>query len=263
MDATTVARETSALFALLMQYGPPIVGAMLVLFVGWTVANWVRSIVAKGLDKTRVDSTLKPLLASIARYIVLGITLIVVMQQFGVQTASLIALIGTIGIAIGLALQGTLSNVAAGLMLLFLRPFEVGDHVEAGGSEGIVLGIDLFHTNLRTVEGVDVVIPNGSILSGSIKNMSGFPERVIASSFTVSGNAVIGEALAMTRAAIEADPRVQKERGVVVSVKALGGGGAPEINFTCWVRNEDYRDARTAILADIKTRFEAAKIVFG
>jgi Mechanosensitive ion channel/Conserved TM helix len=152
MDPKELAQQTSMLWKLALEYMPPIVGAFIVLFIGWTIANWVRRFVTQALERTKIDATLKPVIASVARYIVLGLTLMVVMQQFGVQTASLLALLGTIGLAIGLALQGTLSNVAAGLMLLFLRPFEVGNHVEAGGAEGVVLGIDLFHTNLRTTD---------------------------------------------------------------------------------------------------------------
>jgi small conductance mechanosensitive channel len=262
MNAQDVANQTSMFLRLVMEYAPPIIGALLVLFAGWTIANWLRRLVASALEKTKVDATLKPVLASAVRYVALGVTLMVVLQQFGVQTASLLALVGTIGLAIGLALQGTLSNVAAGLMLLFLRPFEVGNHVEAGGAEGVVLGIDLFHTNLRTLDGVDIVIPNGSILSGNIRNMSAFPERVIATSVVVSADSDLAAAMATVRGVIDAQPKVQKEREQVVAVKSLQGGAA-EMTISVWVRNEDYRDVRSAILSDIKHRFETAGLKLG
>ncbi len=262
MNAQDVANQTSMLVKFIMEYAPPIIGALIVLFAGWTIANWLRRFVASALDKTKIDATLKPVLASTVRYIALAVTLMVVLQQFGVQTASLLALVGTIGLAVGLALQGTLSNVAAGLMLLFLRPFEVGDHVEAGGGEGVVLGIDLFHTNLRTMDGVDIVIPNGSILSGNIRNMSTFPERVIASSVTVSADADLGKAMEIVRAIIADTPKVQIEREQVVAVRALQGGAA-ELQISVWVRNEDYRDTRSMILSQIKHRFEAAGLKLG
>jgi small conductance mechanosensitive channel len=262
MNPTELAQQTSALWKLTLEYAPPVVGALLVLFAGWTIANWVRKLVTRGLEKTKIDATLKPVIASVVRYIVLGLTLMVVMQQFGVQTASLLALLGTIGLAIGLALQGTLSNVAAGLMLLFLRPFEVGDHVEAGGAEGLVLGIDLFHTNLRTTDGVDIVIPNGSILSGTIKNMSTFPERIIATSFTLPPEADAGKALGLVQETLAAQPLIAHERENSVSVKSLAAGGA-EINISAWVRNEHYRDARTNLLLAVKERFRQAKIALG
>jgi small conductance mechanosensitive channel len=250
------------LWKLVLEYAPPILGALLVLFAGWTIANWLRRFVTGTLEKTKIDSTLKPVIASVVRYIVLALTLMVVLQQFGVQTASLLALLGTIGLAIGLALQGTLSNVAAGLMLLFLRPFEVGDHVEAGGAEGIVLGIDLFHTNLRTTDGVDIVIPNGAILSGTIKNMSTFPERIISTSFTLPPEAEPGAALSLIRETLAAQPLIAHERENSVSIKSIAGGGA-EIQIAAWVKNEHYRDTRTQLLVDIKERFKKAKVALG
>jgi small conductance mechanosensitive channel len=262
MNPTELAQQTSALWKLTLEYAPPIIGALLVLFIGWTIANWLRKFVTRALEKTKIDNTLKPVIASVVRYIVLGLTLMVVMQQFGVQTASLLALLGTIGLAIGLALQGTLSNVAAGLMLLFLRPFEVGNHVEAGGAEGVVLGIDLFHTNLRTTDGVDIVIPNGSILSGTIKNMSAFPERIIETSFTLPPDADPAKALKLIRESIAAEARIDPARENSVAIKSITGGGA-EIQIGAWVKNEDYRDARTAFLLDIKERFAKAKIALG
>jgi small conductance mechanosensitive channel len=262
MNAQDVAQQTSMLARLLMEYAPPVLGALAVLFIGWTIANWLRRFVASALAKTKVDATLRPVIASAARYLALGLTLMVVLQQFGVQTASLLALLGTIGLAIGLALQGTLSNVAAGLMLLFLRPFEVGNHVEAGGAEGIVLGIDLFHTNLRTVDGVDIVIPNGAILSGAIRNMSTFPERVISTTVTVAADTDVAQAVDKARAIIVAHPKVQKEREHSVAVRGLAGGGA-EMHLLCWVKNEDYRQTRSDLLSSVKTEFEKAGLKLG
>lgn len=259
MDTKDIAEQTSMLWKLMLEYAPPVIGALVVLFAGWTIANWARRLVESALARTKVDATLKPVIASVVRYIVLALTLMVVLQQFGVQTASLVALLGTIGLAIGLALQGTLSNVAAGLMLLFLRPFEVGNHVEAGGAEGIVLGIDLFHTNLRTTDGVDIVIPNSSILSGTIKNMSAFPERIINTTVSLPAGTNAGKALNAIREVLAAQPAIVRETENSVSIKSLAGGGA-EIQISAWVRNEDYRDAKTALLLAIKERFAKDKL---
>ncbi|MGL4636853.1 MAG: mechanosensitive ion channel family protein [Beijerinckiaceae bacterium] len=253
MNPQEIAQQTSVLWKLVLEYAPPVVGALIVLFIGWTLANWLRRFITAALANTKIDATLKPVIASTVRYIVLGLTLMVVMQQFGVQTASLLALLGTIGLAIGLALQGTLSNVAAGLMLLFLRPFEVGNHVEAGGAEGVVLGIDLFHTNLRTTDGVDIVIPNGSILSGTIKNMSAFPERIIDTVINLPGETDAGKALAAIHDVLTKQERILHDRDNTVSIKSLAGGGA-EIHVAAWVKNEDYHAARTALLLAVKQR---------
>lgn len=262
MTPEQIAQQTSMLWTLALQYVPPLAGAILVLIAGWTIANWLRGFTGRGLEKTKIDATLKPVIASIARYVVLGLTLMVVLQQFGVQTASLLALLGTIGLAIGLALQGTLSNVAAGLMLLILRPFEVGDQVDAAGHEGVVLGIDLFHTNLRTTDGIDIAIPNGAVLSGAIRNMSTFPERIIATGLVLPPAADPAQALALVRAAMAGHAGILQERANSVAIKSITGGGA-ELQIAAWVKNEAYAEARTKLLLDIKEKFAAAGVALG
>jgi small conductance mechanosensitive channel len=147
-------------------------------------------------------------------------------------------------------------------MLLFLRPFEVGNHVEAGGAEGIVLGIDLFHTNLRTVDGVDIVIPNSAILSGAIRNMSAFPERVISTTVTVSADTDLAKAIAAAQAVLAANPKVQKDREHSVAIRALAGGAA-ELHVMAWVKNEDYRSTRSDLLQELRTRFDKAGLKLG
>jgi small conductance mechanosensitive channel len=254
MNGQELAAQTGALWKLVLEYAPPIVGALIVLFAGRLIANWLYRFVTRALRKTKIDLTLQPVIASVVRYIALGLTVLVVLQQFGVQTASLLAILGTVGLAIGLALQGTLSNVAAGLMLLFLRPFEVGDHVEAGGAEGVVLGIDMFHTNLRTTDGVDIVIPNSNILSGTIRNMSNFPERVIKTNITIALESDPGVAAKLARDVLEAQPQVIKERDRTVAVKQLSGGGS-QIAISAWVKNEDYESAMSNVLMDLRERF--------
>ncbi len=259
MTSQELALQTSAYMKIAFDYLPPIIGAILVLIVGRMIANWLYGFVSRTLSKTKVDVTLQPVIASVARYAALGLTLLVVLQQFGVQTASLLAILGTIGLAVGLALQGTLSNVAAGLMLLFLRPFEVGDRIEAGGAEGVVLGIDMFHTNLRTTDGVDIVIPNSNILSGTIRNMSNFPERVVSTKLTVALESDPDRAATALREILDADPLVIKDRPRNVAVKSLSAGGS-EIDISAWVKNEDFVQARTNILNAARKRFAQDEI---
>ena len=117
-----------------VEYGVDIVGAIVLLVVGWTVAGWIRRVIRRTLDRVpALDETLKPFIANLVRYVVLIFVLIAVLNQFGIQTTSIIAVLAAAGLAIGLALQGTLANVASGVMLLFLRPFNVGEYVDAGG----------------------------------------------------------------------------------------------------------------------------------
>ena len=150
--------------------GLRIVAAIIILCAGWIAASYVQRGLRSGLANLPLDATLKPLLASLARYAVLMLTLILVLGQFGFQTTSLIALLGAAGLAVGLALQGTLSNVAAGVMLLVLRPFRVGHFIEAGGQQGTVREIGLFTTLIINPDLVYVSIPNSAVFGGVITN---------------------------------------------------------------------------------------------
>jgi small conductance mechanosensitive channel len=158
---------------LVVDGGLRMVVGIVILCVGWMLASWAKRALQAELERLPIDLTLKPLLASLARYAILLLTLLLVIGNFGVQTTSLIAVLGAAGLAIGLALQGTLSNVASGVMLLILRPYRVGQFVEiAGGRQGTVREIGLFTNLLVTRDGVYVSIPNSQIFGGLIINYS-------------------------------------------------------------------------------------------
>jgi len=147
------------------------VAAVVILVVGWTVAGWAARGVRSGLRRMPTfDATLRPLVASAVRYAIVILTIIAVLQRFGVETTSLIALLGAAGLALGLAMQGTLSNVAAGVMLIFLRPFRRGEKIEAGKCTGVVRDLGLFRTLIATDDGVLISIPNAQIFAGTITN---------------------------------------------------------------------------------------------
>ena len=140
---------------LIATYGLSVVGAIAVLIVGWMLAKWLSRLADRMLGKTeKVDATLRKFLVSVVKYLVLIFTVVATLNQFGVQTTSIIAVLGAASLAIGLALQGTLSNVAAGVMLLLFRPFKVGDYVVAGGLSGTVKEINLFVTEMATPDNV-------------------------------------------------------------------------------------------------------------
>ena len=147
------------------------VAAIVILIAGWTVAGWAARGVRSGLRRIpRFDATLRPLAGSVVRYGIVILTVIAVLQRFGVETTSLIAILGAAGLAVGLALQGTLSNVAAGVMLIFLRPFRRGEKIEADKCVGVVRELGLFRTIISTDDGVFISIPNAAIFSGTIIN---------------------------------------------------------------------------------------------
>ncbi len=177
-------------------------GALVLLTVGWMVAGWVGRITRRAIDATpRIESTLAPFLSNIVRYLILAIVLIAVLAQFGVQTASIIAVMGTAGLAVGLALQGTLSHFAAGVVLLILRPFRAEDYIDSGAQSGTVVEIGLFATVLRTADGVFVYVPNGQLMNAAIKNFSRNPTRRIDLVVGIGYGDDIDKAFAIARAA--------------------------------------------------------------
>lgn len=160
--------------------------ALVVLFVGWFVAGFVSRYIATLLSqRLKRDVTIGPLVGQVVRYAILFVTIIIVLGQFGVQTASILAVLGAAGLAVALALQGTLSNIAAGIMLLFLRPFNVGDYVDADGIVGTVVEVGLFATQLRTIDGVYLFAPNSKLSNAKIINYSREPSRIVEMKFDV------------------------------------------------------------------------------
>jgi small conductance mechanosensitive channel len=161
-------------------YGIDIVGAVAILIIGWIAAGWAGRATGKALTRTnKVDVMLQRFFANLVRYSVIVFTVLATLQQFGVQTTSFLAVLGTAGLAIGLALQGTLSNVAAGVMLLIFRPSKIGDFIEAGSNLGTVSDLTLFTTELTTAVGVFIVVQNSQLSGTSLRNFSRNPTRRI------------------------------------------------------------------------------------
>jgi small conductance mechanosensitive channel len=245
---------------LMVDGGIRFVAAVFILVVGWLLATWAKRWVTAGLAHLPLDLTLKPLLGSLVRYAILILTLVLVLGQFGVQTTSLIAVLGAAGLAVGLAMQGTLSNVAAGVMLLILRPFRVGQYVEAGGQAGTVREIGLFTTILTTRDLVYVAVPNSAIFSGVIKNYTRDPIRRV--NFTVPIDFVndIGEAEKAILAALEKNDHVLKAPQVWTGVSELQEY-AVVMFIRAYVKSDDYWRALPAIQKSVKDALDANGIL--
>jgi small conductance mechanosensitive channel len=215
--------------------------AIVILIAGWIVSRWLsRWLQAVFQHSHHIDETLKPLVINFSRYGVIAITLVVVLGQFGVQTTSLIALLGAAGLAIGLALQGTMSNVASGVMLLILRPYRVADRITAGNITGTVHEIGLFHTELITNDGVFVAMPNSVIFSGTIINLSREPLRRTSFQVDIDRESDIAAAQGAILGAMARDARVLKQPAPAVWVDALGG---PQVMLSVhvWLMNSDFQ----------------------
>ncbi|HVY17157.1 MAG TPA: mechanosensitive ion channel domain-containing protein [Rhodopila sp.] len=153
-----------------------VLAALLILIIGFWIAGRAQSLVINSLNRTaHLDAMLKTFFGNIVRYFVLTIVVLAVLSQFGIQTTSLVAVLGAAGLAIGLALQGTLSHLAAGVMLLIFRPFRIGHHVQVSGVDGTVKELSLFWTEIVTIDAVQVIIPNGSVWGQPLRNFSVYP----------------------------------------------------------------------------------------
>ena len=225
---------------LVIDYGLDLVGAILLLIGGWMVAAWAKRLVRRGLGKIRgIDSTITAFLSNVVRYLVMILVLIAVLAQFGVQTASILAVLGTAGLAVGLALQGTLSNIAAGLMLLVLRPFRSGDYIEAEGIAGTVEEIGLFNTELTTYDGVYLSVPNGQIWNNSIKNYSRLPTRRVDVPVGISYGDDVDRAMTALMDLLKGEERVLGDPAPEVMVTALADSSV-NLNLRCWTQASNY-----------------------
>lgn len=242
---------------ILADYGLNIVQALLILIIGFWVAGRLSNAVRRTLDKyKRIDGTLKPLFASLVRYTIIIITIIAILNQFGVQTASIIAVLGAAGLAIGLSLQGTLQNIAAGIMLLILRPFKVGDFIDAGPVSATVDEIGLFTTQFTTVDGIYISCPNSSIWNSKITNYSRNNRRRMDLVVGISYNDDIEAATKILTDLITQDTRVLKDPAPQVMVSNLGESSV-DITMRMWAMSSDFWAVKFDMTRHVKEKIEA------
>lgn len=256
-DAITKLLEQNTELAL--GYAIDVVAAVVTLVVGWTVAGWVRRLILKALDRREIDATVKPIVASMARYAILVLVLAAVLARFGVQTASIIAVVGAAGLAVGLALQGTLSNLAASVMLLFLRPFKVGEYIDAGGVAGTVEEIGLFLSRLRSFDGLYIAVPNSQLWGCAVINYSRFPTRRIDLPVGIGYADDIDRALGVLAALMTGEGRILADPASEVIIKSLDDS-AVTLNVRCWVKREDYWGVTSDLTKAVKQALDASGI---
>lgn len=222
------------------RYAMDVLGALVLLIVGWIVAGWARAATARLMaGAKRLDRTIQPLIANGVKYTILAFVLVAVLARFGVETTSLIAALGALGLAVGLALQGTLSNVASGVMLLILRPFHVGEYIDVDGTAGTVEEIGLFTSRLCTFDGVYLSVPNSQLWGRPIRNFSRNPTRRFDVPIGVGYGDDVGVALDALMAVLKSDSRILAEPAPQVMVLSLGDS-AVELNMRGWVNRDDY-----------------------
>ncbi|MFA0045561.1 small-conductance mechanosensitive channel MscS [Vibrio sp. 10N.261.51.F11] len=236
---------------LFIQYGVNIISALIILFIGNLIVKAVANSVSKVLQKKKMDRAVVEFVHGLVRYLLFVIVLIAALGRLGVQTASVVAVIGAAGLAVGLALQGSLSNFAAGVLIVAFRPFKSGDYVEIGGVAGSVDSIQIFQTVLTTPDNKMVVVPNGSVIGSPITNYSRHDTRRIDLMIGVSYNADLQKTKALLTKICESDERVLKEPGVQVGVHTLADSS---VNFVVrpWVSTTEYWNVYFDLMQAIK-----------
>ncbi|CAD5546672.1 small-conductance mechanosensitive channel MscS [Escherichia coli] len=247
--------------ALLLSYAVNIVAALAIIIVGLIIARMISNAVNRLMISRKIDATVADFLSALVRYGIIAFTLIAALGCVGVQTASVIAVLGAAGLAVGLALQGSLSNLAAGVLLVMFRPFRAGEYVDLGGVAGTVLSVQIFSTTMRTADGKIIVIPNGKIIAGNIINFSREPARRNEFIIGVAYDSDIDQVKQILTDIIQSEDRILKDREMTVRLNELG---ASSINFVVrvWSNSGDLQNVYWDVLERIKREFDAAGISF-
>jgi len=240
-------------------YSIKLIAAIAIFFVGQFIAKVIRKIVVKLLDKRGVDTAVISFVASLTYALVFMVAIIAAISHLGFNTTSLIAIMGAAGLAIGLALQGSLSNFASGVLIISLRPFKSGDFIEVAGIAGIVEEILIFSTTLRTGDNKSVIIPNGSITSGTITNYSTKPTRRIDLIIGVSYDANLAHTKQVLNDVVAKNTLVLKDQDVTIGVSELADNSV-NLVIRPWVKSENYWPVYFDLLENIKVALDEAGI---
>ncbi len=237
-----------------------VLAAVAIIIVGFILGGWVRRrLISLGGKHAHLDITLFNFLGNVARYVVVGFAFLFVLNTFGVQTTSVIAVIGAAGLAIGLALQGTLSNVAAGVMIVFFRPIKIGDFVEVNGQMGTVKEITLNYTELASIGNVQIIIPNSEVWGNTIANYSTYATRRAEWTFGVGYGANLKLAEETIRTTIMADPRAKAEPEPFIQVNNLGDSSV-DFLVRIWCDSADYFAFQADMKRQVKEALDAAGV---
>jgi small conductance mechanosensitive channel len=262
MDANQLSGKFEALMIKLVDWAsvavPNLIGALVVLVAGWCLADYCYRGVLRLLERQhRIDATLRGVIALLVRYGILILVVVAVLGQLGIQTTSVLAALGAAGLAIGLAMQGTLSNIAAGMMLLWLRPFNVGDYVDAGSVAGTVKELGLFATELQTWDGIYLFVPNSELWNKRIINYTRLPTRLVDLKVGVSYQDDLAKGQEVLLDVARDDQRTLSDPEPIVFVDELGDS-AVVLRLRVWTANADYWPLLRALTERGKLALEAA-----
>lgn len=243
----------------LMSFGYRLFAAALILFIGSRVIKFNSKFIRKTLDKMSLEIGISRFLVSVANAIQYGILIFIAADKIGISSASIVALLGSAGIAIGLALQGTLTNFAGGVLILVMKPFKVGDYIISEGGEGVVASIGLVYTTLVSADNRKIVIPNGTLSNEPMTNVTGMGKRRIDILVGISYTADLKLAKEILQRLFEDHPMVLKEEPIQVFVDSLGDSSVV-IGGRAWASSDDYWQARWDIIEAVKLEYDKAGI---
>lgn len=229
------------LTSMAIEYGPKLIGAILVLIIGgWVIKTLTRAF-EKMLDKRNTDASLKPFLKGTVSILLKALLIISVLGMIGIEMTSFIAILGAAGLAVGMALSGTLQNFAGGVMILIFKPFKVGDYIDAQGHSGTVREIQIFNTILKTPDNKTIIIPNGGLSNSSMTNYSTEEKRRVDWTFGIGYGDDVDKAKAVIKRLANEDHRILNDPEVFIAVSELGNSS---VNFAvrAWVNAADYWD---------------------
>ena len=244
---------------LVATFGIKVATALLILVIGRWVAKFLRTLTGKMMEKGNLDATLVKFVGNLVYFALLAFVVLAALAQVGIQTTSFIALIGAAGLAVGLALQGSLANFAAGVLLVIFRPFKVGDYIEGAGVGGIVEEIHIFNTLLGTLDNKAIIVPNAKLTGDNITNYTMKAKRRVDLVFGVSYGEEIEKVKRVIAGVLESDARILKDPAPTVAVLGIDGGG---VTFAVrpWVRTEHYWDVYFNTNENMKKQFDAEGI---
>ena len=258
-EGFSVAGALEALEDHVVPWAMQIAGALLALFVGWLVAGWVAKKIRKVVATRELDATLGHFFANLARYLIIVGVVLGVLGVFGIETSSFAAVIAAAGLALGLAFQGTLSNFAAGVMLLVFRPIKIGDYVEIGSETGTVEEVELFYCVLKTLDGKKKYIPNSQVWGTALTNYSGYAERRVDVDVGTDYGADTDEVRAILEKVAKNVEGGLAEPAPTVFLKALGGSSV-DWQLRVWCKIEDYWTVYEQLTRDTKKALDDAGI---
>lgn len=240
-------------------YGLKVLSVIAILIIGRILAGYLKKLIIKVMRKGKVDETLVTFLGNLAYAVMLVFVVITAISQLGIQTTSFVAVLGAAGLAVGLALQGSLSNFASGVLMIIFKPFGVGDYIEGGGMSGTVEEISIFTTQLKSPDNKKIIVPNSKMMGDSIVNYNANGTRRIDLTVNVSYTENLENVKKTLEEILKLDSRILPEPAPLIGVGELAPAGV-KINVYPWVNTADYLSVMMSLQENIKNTFEAKKI---